>query len=132
MIRLALLLVVSIQITNCYLPQHQFRDSRSYTRALPLHRFLSLYCNDLNDIDSNLKMVSEDEIVPNIDPTTELSNVKAVRYFINLTNGIEAVAPLLKQGVPMEHINVRTALNRVFDDLDLDFIRILILLSCTL
>lgn len=36
----------------------------------------------------------------------DLSNVKAVRYFINLTNGIEALAVLLKQGVPMENINV--------------------------
>mmetsp|Transcript_5119 Transcript_5119/g.5253 ORF Transcript_5119/g.5253 Transcript_5119/m.5253 type:complete len:325 (-) Transcript_5119:61-1035(-) len=34
-----------------------------------------------------------------------LSTTKAVRYFINLTNGIEAVSMLLKQGVPMEHIN---------------------------
>ena len=36
----------------------------------------------------------------------DLSNVKAVRYFINLTNGIEALAVLLKQGIPMENINV--------------------------
>lgn len=35
-----------------------------------------------------------------------LSKVKAVRYFINLTNGIEIIPVLLKQGVPMEHINV--------------------------
>lgn len=35
-----------------------------------------------------------------------LSKVKAVRYFINLTNGIEIIPTLLKQGVPMEHINV--------------------------
>lgn len=36
----------------------------------------------------------------------DLSNVKAVRYFINLTNGIEALAVLLKQGIPIENINV--------------------------
>ena len=36
----------------------------------------------------------------------DISNVKAVRYFINLTNGIEALAVLLKQGIPMENINV--------------------------
>lgn len=36
----------------------------------------------------------------------DLSNVKAVRYFINLTNGIDALAVLLKQGIPIENINV--------------------------
>jgi hypothetical protein len=55
------------------------------------------------------------EIIPKIDESgssqvanlqQDLSNVKAVRYFINLTNGIEALAVLLRQGVPIENINV--------------------------
>lgn len=55
------------------------------------------------------------EIIPKIDESgssqvanlqQDLSNVKAVRYFINLTNGIEALEVLLKQGIPIENINV--------------------------
>jgi hypothetical protein len=57
-----------------------------------------------------LNSLSEQQDSPNCTPpeqgTEGLSKVKAVRYFINLTNGIEIIPALLKQGVPMEHINV--------------------------
>ena len=56
--------------------------------------------------DENLSLVDVDSRISSGESSNEMSAVKAVRYFINLTNGIEAVSVLLKQGVPMEHINV--------------------------
>ena len=56
--------------------------------------------------DENLSLIDADNKINGGEISYEMSAVKAVRYFINLTNGIEAVSVLLKQGVPMEHINV--------------------------
>lgn len=56
--------------------------------------------------DENLSLTDVENKIYSEESSTEMSAVKAVRYFINLTNGIEAVSVLLKQGVPMEHINV--------------------------
>ena len=107
MIVLAILLVISVRTINCYLNRPLRGDSHAYRGINPFTKTFGLFSSNADILDPNLGAASESGIAIKVDTESELSNVKAVRYFINLTNGIEAVAPLLKQGVPMEHINVR-------------------------
>ena len=108
MIFLALLFVFSIRTISSYLSQPLNRRTYSWGKGYSIHGF-SAFSSNGGKLASDEGTVSENEIALRVDTESALSNVKAVRYFINLTNGIEAVAPLLEQGVPMEHINVRSS-----------------------
>ena len=114
MIFLALLFVFSIRSISSYLSQPLNKRTHSWGGGYLIHDFTAFSSNG-GKLASDEGTVSDNEIALRVDTVSELSNVKAVRYFINLTNGIEAVAPLLKQGVPMEHINVRSSFESFID-----------------
>lgn len=86
----------------CY--RHNFFNKASLIASTRSFAETGLTSGDRLEINSRIIDDSGGIQVANLQQ--DLSNVKAVRYFINLTNGIEALAVLLKQGVPMENINV--------------------------
>jgi hypothetical protein len=95
------LLLITCSHSFCLQSFHATKSlNQKLSKRIEQNKFL-LCTNDGEDL---LNHIPETE-----KHVESLSNVKAVRYFVNLTNGIEAVAVLLKQGVPMEHINVSSA-----------------------
>ena len=97
-------------VTECYIRQSPFtaKSTKFYGYRRIKNGDFCLSCIDDSDVLPNQSVVASSELNLKVESSSgELSNVNAVRYFINLTNGIEAVGTLLKQGIPIEHIHVR-------------------------
>lgn len=107
---LSLEILTSMGLSECYMSWSPLaaKSTNFHRNMRPTDSNFYLNCIDGRKMSPSQSMVALNEINPRFESSSsELSNVNAVRYFINLTNGIEAVGTLLKQGVPMEHINVR-------------------------
>ena len=91
-----------IKYVYCY--RHHFLNKASLIASIRSFAETGLTPGDRLEINS--RAIDDFGSIQVANLQQDLSNVKAVRYFINLTNGIEALAVLLKQGIPMEKINV--------------------------
>ena len=108
---LSLGILLLIGVTDCYMRPSPFpaKSTMFYRYRRIVNDDLRLSCIEGSDVILNRSVEASSEFDLNVESlNVELSNVNAVRYFINLTNGIEAVGTLLKQGIPIEHINVRS------------------------
>lgn len=87
---------------------HNLLLANSFISSKIFNRKSVIQClsNNNNNDDKNKLLLENNDKTDVTHSSQELSKTKAVRYFINLTNGIEAVRGLLLQGVPIEHINV--------------------------
>lgn len=111
---MSLRILLLMGVTECYIRQSLFtaKSTKFYGYRRIKNGDFCLSCIDDSDVIPNQSVVASSELNLKVESSSvELSNVNAVRYFINLTNGIEAVGTLLKQGIPIEHIHVRNLLH---------------------